>query len=104
VVNSRDLSDIEGTGDAKRPSKFRRLSDDSDIFAWLQEDQATPCASKGKKKKDDKMLVTPLSNGGNLSHRNDYSAFKGRGRYSGQIQYVQSFSLVISVFIQHQEC
>jgi hypothetical protein len=80
-----DLSITECSGDAERPSKIRRLSDDLNVFGWLQDDQTTPCALKGKMKSE-KLTMTPLGRGENATRRNDYSAFKGRGRYSGQIQ------------------
>lgn len=76
-------------GDIERPSKVRRLSDESNVFACLQDDnQATPCPPTKGKTMDFKVTTASLNSGENSKRPDDYSAYKGRGRYSGQIQYV----------------
>lgn len=99
--------------DSERPSKLRRLSENShelsrgssalgDISRSSHSHSDPRPASKGKAREGDNSVSTPLTTR-NLGQKRleDYTAFKGRGRYGKMAEGPQEYVLIADIFSAH---
>ena len=98
------MRNIELNRESSRPTKVRRLNEDESL---TNKEVTSAKKDKGKSKEVQNEFATPTTPAttrtNNQKHIEDYSAFKGRGRYgngagSNQCVIVSSFGLVFHMF------